>query len=136
MMQFNACWTQIDQKRKDKFFARDFMCWEPSENAQVWWLALEDWMIGQLDMGGYEIVDFEGGLYAAAVCDNSDPSDFARAYEGIGEWIAENQGVVIDDRLGHRVMNHVICTDLRAGGWKDRQAALYVPIQSTKAMPD
>jgi predicted transcriptional regulator YdeE len=119
MMKFDKFWTQIDSKRHDRFYARDFMYWEQLENANVWWLALEDWMTDTLDMGSYEVIGFEGSLYAAAVCNNNEEPDFVRAYNGISEWIVDNDNVEIDERLRHRVMNNVILTDLRAVIFKD-----------------
>jgi DNA-binding transcriptional MerR regulator len=129
MRKFDKCWTQIDSKRHDRFYARDFMYWEPDGNANIWWLALEDWMPHTLDMGGYEVVDFEGGLYAAAVCNNNEEPDFVRAYNGISEWITGNENIEMDVRAGHRVMNNVILTDPQAGIFKDKQSVLYVPIK-------
>jgi hypothetical protein len=127
-VRFEKVWNAIDSQRRDKFYSRDFMWFEQSENANVWWLALEDWMIDTLDMGGYEVIDFEGGLYAASVSD--DWSGLESAYNGISEWIKEHDNIEPDDRHGHRSMYNIFSTGEKIKNLQ--QPVLFVPIKEIK----
>ncbi len=106
LMRFSDMWLKLDAKRKPRFFGRDFMWYDPETSGTVWWYALEDWM-SESEMEGYEVIDFEGGIYAAAVSRDADDADGWRVYTGIGDWISDSGCFEPDERPGHYTMNHI-----------------------------
>lgn len=44
LKRFDKIWSQIDKKRKDRFFPRDFMWQDEVSNETIWWYAIEDWV--------------------------------------------------------------------------------------------
>ena len=106
LMRFDRMWTRLDEKRKDRFFARDFMWYDPETKGTVWWYAIEDW-VTERDTEGFEIIDFEGGIYAAAISRDGDHDDGARVMNGIYDWIVNSGCFEPDDRLGHYPMYHI-----------------------------
>ncbi len=107
---FNKMWGRLDAKRKDRFFPRDFMCHDKEKGGSVWCYAIEDW-VSEKDTEGFEIADFEGGLYATAIVHDFDVNEVIRAYNGIKEWIAKYENLTLDERPGHSVMFHVTIPD-------------------------
>ena len=79
--------------------------------------------------GRYEIIDFEGGLYAAAMSVDGDDDIMNRVYSGIMEWL-QTSGFELDEREGHRAMGHMVNpTDDIKKGLGYRQMDIYVPIK-------
>lgn len=107
LMRFNSMWSLLDKKRKDKFFARDFMWYDAKTNGMAWWYAIEDW-VTEADTRGYEIFDFEGGIYAAAISKDGDYEDEQRVHNGIGKWIENSGCFELDERTGHYSMYHIV----------------------------
>ncbi len=58
---FNNWWSKIDQKRKDKFFPRDFMSYDLEQKKLIWYYAISEDI---RDIGGFDTTEFSGGLYA------------------------------------------------------------------------
>lgn len=106
LMRFSDMWLKLDANRKPRFFGRDFMWYDPETGGTAWWYALEDWM-SETDMEGYDIIDFEGGIYATAVAKDMDDADGWRVYCGIGDWISDSGCFELDERPGHYSMNHI-----------------------------
>ena len=123
---FDRWWSAVDRGRKDRFFPRDFMWFDPEAGSLVWYYALPD---GVSDTGGYDVVDFPGGLYAAAVSRDQDDRDGERVYAAVKEWVENSGCFAVDEGPGRRTMFHVVTSDaaFRAMGY--RQLDLYVPIR-------
>lgn len=83
--------------------------------------------------GGYEIIDFEGGLYAAAISVDGDDDINGRVFEGVQKWL-ETSGFEMDERTGHRTMCHMIVTDNIRKGLGYDQLDIYIPIKLRSAM--
>lgn len=120
---FEKMWTKLDEKRKDKFSPRDFMV---ENGGPVWWYAIEDW-VTEKDTEGFEIINFEGGLYATAVTHNWDDKIVVKAFNDLKEWLAEQDRFSYDDRPGHYVMFHVNGPDAKLLGYT--QAEYFFPIK-------
>ena len=128
LKRFDKLWSRLDMKRKDRFFPCDFMWWDEERNASIWWYAIEDW-VTEADTKGFEIFDFEGGYYAAAICRQDDFSDGTRVYEGIKAWVSEHESFELDERPGHRHLWHVVGPEDTCKGLGYRQLEIYVPIK-------
>ncbi len=107
--------------------APDFLWFEEDMRA-VWIWAVEDW-VTKADVEPYDILDFEGGLYAAAMSVDGDDDINGRVYEGIKKWI-ESSGFELDERPGHRTLCHMVnpTKEIKAAlGY--HQLDIYVPIK-------
>ena len=81
------------------------------------------------DTAPYELVTFEGGLYAAAMSVDGDDDIGGRMYSGILKWL-EGSGFEPDERPGHRCMCHMVnpTEEIRqALGY--HQLDIYVPVK-------
>jgi hypothetical protein len=126
---FDQWWSAMDKQRKDKFFPRDFLWYDPDAQQLVWYYALPD---GVTDTGGFETIAFEGGLYAAAVSRDQDDQDGERVHQTVRDWVLGSGCFALDERPGRQTMFHVITSDaaFRAMGY--RQLDLYIPIKAIK----
>ena len=110
---FYKLWSKLDEQRADRFFQRDFMVHvEPPEEGHpaIWWYAVEDW-VSEKDTDGFEIFQFEGGLFATAMTYDWDDNITVKAYYNIMDWIAEHDKFMYDDRPGHHVMFNALGPD-------------------------
>ncbi|MBD5157132.1 MAG: MerR family transcriptional regulator [Butyrivibrio sp.] len=113
--------------RKMIYGSPDFLWFEEDMKA-VWIWAVEDWVTKE-DTAPYELIEFEGGLYAAAMSVDGDDDMGGRIYSGILKWL-ENSGFELDERPGHRTMGHMLnpSDGIRNALGYD-QMDMYVPIK-------
>jgi len=110
---FCDLWFKLDERRKDKFYQRDFMVHvDPPEEGYpaVWWYAIEEW-VSEEDVDGFEIFQFEGGLFATAMTYDWNDDITVKAYYDLMDWIAEHDRFMYDDRPGHHVMFNALGGD-------------------------
>ena len=128
MGEFNA-WQEAheDLIRPMMYGAPDFL-WSEEDGQAVWiWAVKEN--VEAADTAPYELIDFEGGLYATAVAVDGDDESNQRVYNGIKKWIDES-GFVVDERAERRTMCHMLnpSEELhRVLGYD--QLEIYVPIR-------
>lgn len=116
--------------KKMIYGAPDFLWFEEDMKA-VWIWAVEDWVTAR-DTAPYELIEFEGGLYAAAMSVDGDDDIGGRVCEGIKKWL-ENSGFEMDERPGHRAMCHMLNpTDEIKNALGYHQLDIYVPIKVRK----
>lgn len=84
---------------------KDFLWYDPEKGNSVWWHVKPDY---DIDTQDFDIIDFEGGMYATAVSRDGDDEDGNRVYEGIKKWIEKNDTLELDERPGHYTMCHII----------------------------
>lgn len=107
--------------------APDFL-WFEEDGRAVWIWAVEDW-VTESDTAPYELITFEGGLYAASMSMDGDDDIGGRIYAGILKWL-EDSGFEPDERPGRRAMCHMVnpTEEIRqALGY--HQLDIYVPIR-------
>lgn len=125
---FETMWTRLDAKRTDRFFPRDFMCHDHEMGGPVWYYAIDDW-VTEADTEGFEIIGFEGGLYATSIVHDFDVNEVMKAYHGIKEWLTQHHNFTYDERPGHPVMFHVTSPDTyRLLGY--RQVEYFFPVKA------
>lgn len=116
--------------KKMMYGAPDFLWFEEDMKA-VWIWAVEDW-VTERDTAPYELIEFEGGLYAAAMSVDGDDDIGGRVYAGIKKWL-ETSGFELDERPGHRTMCHMLNpTDEIKNALGYHQLDIYVPIKVRK----
>lgn len=126
---FDRWFSEVDKKRRDRFFARDFMWYDLIGHGTCWWYALEQ---GMEEPHEFEKVEFEGGLYASAVSRDEDDSDGQRVYRGIKRWAEHSDCFELDERPGHYSMYHIIGTPEIKKAMGYSQLEVYVPIRIKK----
>ena len=113
--------------KKMMYGAPDFLWFEEDMKA-TWIWAVEEWVTKE-DTAPYEIIEFEGGLYAAAMAIDGDDDISGRIYSGILKWI-EDSDFELDERPGHRSMCHMLNpTDEIRNALGYDQLDIYVPIK-------
>ena len=113
--------------KKMIYGAPDFLWFEEDMKA-VWIWAVEDWVTPK-DTDPYELIEFEGGLYAAAMSVDGDDEIGNRVHSGILKWL-EDSGFELDERPGHRTMGHMLNpTDEIKKALGYDQMDIYVPIK-------
>lgn len=123
---FDVWFSKVDKERKDQFFPRDFMWWDSENKKLVWYYILGEHIT---NTEGFETIDFEGGLYAAAISRDQDDKDGERVFCAIKDWV-QNSGVfALDERPNHSTMFHVITPDEAYEVMGYRQLDLFVPIK-------
>lgn len=127
-----GCFNQWQEEhnhlvKKLMYGAPDFLSFEEDMRA-VWIWAVEDW-VTEADTAPYELIEFEGGLYATAVSVDGDDDISGRVYNGIKKWV-EASGFELDDRPGHRTLCHMLNpTDEIKDALGYHQLEIYVPIK-------
>lgn len=113
--------------KKMIYGAPDFL-WFEEDGKAVWIWAVEEW-VTEKDTAPYKLIEFEGGLYAAAMSIDGDDDMVGRVCSGIMKWL-ENSGFELDDRPGHRTMGHMVNpTDEIRNALGYDQMDIYVPIK-------
>ena len=124
---FGKWFSAFDKYRKGLSFSPlDYMFFEP-DGRGMWLYALEDW-VTENDTNGYEIIEFDGGLYANAVSVDGDDDINGRVYVGIKTWV-ESSGFELDERAGHQTMCHMIVGEEMNRGLGYKQLDIFVPIR-------
>lgn len=103
---FDNWWSSIDMK--GYITPRDFMWYNEEENYMEWIFAIpENWG----NFGGYQLIDFSGGLYAVATSKDTE-EDCNSVREEIHKWISESDCFELstnaNDTAIRYTMNHVI----------------------------
>lgn len=122
---FERWWSERDAVRTDRFFPRDFMWYDPALKGLVWWYAVAE----PGETGDWESVDFQGGLYATAVCRDQDDADGERVAAAISEWVDASTGFELDTGRGHGELFHVHTPPSAAAALGHGQLDLFVPVR-------
>lgn len=119
--------------RKMLYGAPDFL-WFEEDGRATWIWAVEDW-VTEADTAPYELITFEGGLYATAMTVDGDDDISGGIYSGILEWLKDS-GFELDDRPDHRSMCHMVNPTEEintALGYQQMEIYIPVRIRSTEA---
>ena len=128
---FDGWWQEYDKHRHTASYAPlDFLFGE--DGGLVWWLMVEDDATSE-QCGGYEVIDFEGGLYAVHTSIDADDESQGLVYQKISQWL-QNTGFELDDSHPNRsYMGHMINPDDEIKqGLGYHQYEIFVPIRLKK----
>ncbi len=107
---FDSWFSDISKNEVNMWeMPQDFLWYDPEKGSSVWWYVKPDY---DVDTQDFDIVDFEGGMYAAAVSRDGDDEDGNRVYAGVKKWIEKSGTLELNERPGHYTMCHII-TDKR-----------------------
>ncbi|KAF0193946.1 MAG: hypothetical protein FD169_2163 [Bacillota bacterium] len=126
LMRFDRWWSAVDAERQDKFFPRDFMWFDRERNGLVWYYAASPM---PATTEGFEIIDFPGGMYAAAVARDGDDEDGNRVRKTIADWIVDSGSLEFDPSRGHSELFHVITSTAAAEALGYSQLEILVPVR-------
>ncbi len=122
LMQFSEWFSKIDSS--DRFMPGDFLWYDEDKPGMEWWYVHSEGM----DVAGYDVIDYAGGLYAAAISVDEHETDGTRVYMEIKEWIADH-GFESDERPGHRTMFHIPTPPEAKKAMGFNQLDIFVPIK-------
>lgn len=125
---FSNWWKDYDKKRHAVHYSSmDFLFGE--NGGLVWWMMVEDDATSD-DCGGYNIIDFEGGLYAVHTSIDEDMESQNLVNQKIMKWL-ESTGFELDERHGNRTyMGHMINPTFEIKqGLGYHQYEIFVPIK-------
>ena len=125
---FGEMWNRLAERIADKIHDRSFMYHDREHNKMVWLFMLEDWMT-EADTEGFEIITFAGGLFADALADSEELSEWDRIYKGIKAWLARQEHLELDEGSGRYEL--FICTGPYSPmrEWNYGRVRYYVPIK-------
>ncbi len=126
---FDAMWMRLGARIADKINPRDFMYHDEALKKSVWLFMLEDWMT-EADTEGYEIIRFDGGLFAAALADSWEYGEYDRVSRGINAWLARQEHLEPDGDPGRRLLYHFAGPhSARMKKWNYGKVRYFVPIK-------
>lgn len=124
--EFDRWWSALDKKRTDQFYPRDFMYFDSEAKELVW---LYPYPGSEAESVIYDVVDFKGGLYAAAISRDGDDIDGERVVNQVKEWVIATKYFQIDEGSERPLLFHVTTSDVAFEKLKYRQLDLYIPIK-------
>ena len=130
---FDAMWGRLGSQIAEKINPRDYMYHDEKYNRSVWLYMLEDWMT-EADTEGFEIIPFDGGLFATALADSWEFSEYDRVYKGILAWLARQEHLELDESIGRHMLYHFAgphSTQMKE--WNYGKIRYFVPIKTKGA---
>lgn len=122
---FDAYFSAIKPSDRDSFLPRDFLYFDEEKQGMIWIWALSE----EMDDGGFEVVDFDGGYYLTYAYKDGDEETSKKLYDAALEYI-NNSGIFeLDVRPNHYAMGHIITPPevIKAQGWA--QMETFIPIK-------
>ncbi|MHA6531727.1 GyrI-like domain-containing protein [Paenibacillus sp. BAC0078] len=123
---FDQWWSSIDVKHY--ITPRDFMWYNVKKQYLEWFFALPE---GYKDTGGYEVVDFPGGLYAVAASKDAE-EEVEETKASIRSWIEESGYFALstneNDPAERYVMAHVTTPKIFKEKMGYHLSDIFVPI--------
>ncbi len=101
---FNEFFSGIKPSPRDSFMPRDFLFFNKEAGGLEWWWAIEE----DMPDGGFEKVEFDGGMYLTYTYRDHDEEANNRLYNEAVEHINSSDVLELDERPGHYSMGHII----------------------------
>lgn len=126
---FDAMWMRLGSRIADKINPRDFMYHDEEHKKSVWLFLVEDWMT-ETDTEGYKIITFDCGLFAAAIADSWEYSEYDRVCKGIHAWLARQEHLELDEGAGRYLLYHFAGPhSAQMKEWNYGKVRYFVPIK-------
>lgn len=122
---FSQYFSAIKPSDRDSFLPRDFLYFDEEKQGMVWiWALSED-----MDAGGNEKIDFDGGYYLTYAYKDGDEEASERLYSEAMKYIEASEFFELDVRSNHYAMGHIITPSeiIEIQGWA--QMETFIPIK-------
>lgn len=122
---FDNYFSAIKPCNRDSFMPRDFLYFDEEKQGMVWiWALSED-----MDDGGNEVIDFEGGYYLTYTYKDGDEETNGKLYSEALKYIEISEVLELDVRKNHYAMGHIITPAelIKAQGWA--QMETFIPVK-------
>jgi hypothetical protein len=123
---FDKWWSSIDAKHY--ITPRDFMYYNSKKNCVEWIFAIPE---GHMSTGGYELVDYPGGLYAVGTSKDSE-DECNSTKEVIRKWVTDSECFELstneNDSVERYEMTHVITPKIFKEKMGYHLSDIFVPI--------
>jgi RNA polymerase sigma factor (sigma-70 family) len=130
LKEFDKWWSAISAQDKYSITPRDYMWGSPDTGKEEWVYALPP---GVSATGGYDALDFPGGLYAVTSCREDD---VGQAYDYALDWVRRSGLFALDDGGPDRYsMVHVITPQVVRQRTGINQMDLFIPVAVKPAAP-
>lgn len=126
LKEFERWMNAYDKQRVDRWFSREFMMYGREEKAVIRYYAIPDNATVDCE---FDVIPFEGGLYAASVVFTDDFKEEQRVYSDIKEWVYSSAVFELDERPGHYDLSHVITPASVHDAMGKSQLEMFVPIK-------
>ncbi|HAW70685.1 MAG TPA: MerR family transcriptional regulator [Firmicutes bacterium] len=127
---FDSMCGRLASRIADKINPRDFMYYDAEQNKLVWMFMLEDWMT-ESDTEGFKIINFDGGLFAAALADGWELSEYDRVYKGINAWLTQQEFLELDKAPDRHMLYHFAGPhSAQMKKWNYGRVRYFVPIKA------
>lgn len=122
---FDNFFSGVTPAPSESFMPRDFLYYDEERQGMVWIWALTE----SGETGGFDTVDFEGGLYVTYAYRDGDEQENGRLYKEALHYIEESDFLELDIRSNHYAMGHMITPKpvLEAQGWG--QMETFIPVK-------
>ena len=123
--QFGKYFSAITPSARDSFAPRDFLYYDEQRGGAVWMYALSE----DIDEGGNEIIDFDGGIYLTYTFRDGDDKMRNQMHDEAMKYIEDSGLYALDTRPNHYGMGHIITPPevIAAQGWAQMEA--FIPIK-------
>ncbi len=126
---FDAMWMRIGSSIADKINPRDFMYYDEEHKQNVWLYLVED-NITEADTDGFNIITFDGGLFASAIADSWEFSEYDRIYKGIKIWLSKQEHLELDESAQRHLLYHFAGPhSAKMKEWNYGKVRYFVPIK-------
>lgn len=122
---FDNFFSSVEPAAHESFMPRDFLYYDEEKGGMVWMWALTD----SGETGGFETVDFDGGLYLTFAYRDGDGEAHDRLYKEAFDFLEKSDILGLDIRPNHYSMGHIITprSVINAQGWA--QMEVFVPVK-------
>ncbi|CAH1220796.1 hypothetical protein PAECIP111892_04921 [Paenibacillus auburnensis] len=124
---FDQWWSSINVRHY--ITPRDFMWYNDKQRYLEWFFALPE---GHEDTGGYEVVDFPGGLYAVAASKDAEEEAIEETKASIRSWVEASGCFELstneNDPAERYVMTHVTTPKIFKEKMGYHLSDIFVPI--------
>lgn len=126
---FDTYFSSIKPSARDSFMPRDFLYFDEEKQGMVWIWALSE----NMDNGGNEVIDFDGGYYLTYAYKDGDDEANGRLYNEALQYIEALSIFELDVRPNHYAMGHIITPAeiIKAQGWAQMETFIPIKLKST-----
>jgi len=102
---FDRFFTEFSKNQINRFSPLDFLYFDEEKGGLVWNYVLEE---GRTAPEGWDVVDFQGGLYAVYDAIDNDPETNGAEHKALMEKIDKTPQLELDVRPDRPIMGHII----------------------------